>query len=308
MVCMPHSRIPGFFFVFTLFTAWSALAAPAPKVLATTTIIADSVREIGGTRVSIDTLMGPGVDPHLYKASPGDLRRLLAADLIFHNGLHLEGKLSDVLESLKGKKRVVAVTDSIATNRLRELPEAKDMHDPHVWFDVSLWQEVSRGIATTLMEVDPEAKADYASRLASYLERLTALDTWIKNEVSKLPENRRILITAHDAFGYFGRAYGVKVLALQGISTESEASLRDVEGLVETIVSNKVPAVFFESSVPRKTVEALIQGARARGHTVTVGGELYSDALGDGSSSGATYETMVRHNTTTIVRALASNE
>jgi manganese/zinc/iron transport system substrate-binding protein len=307
MTGMPQNRSLGSLLIFSLLVVFSASADPRPKILATTTIIADTAREIGGDRVTIDTLMGPGVDPHLYKASPVDLRRLLAADLVLHNGLHLEGKLSDVLESLKARKRVLAVADGIAPSDLRELPEAKDLHDPHIWFDVGLWQQASRTIAQALTELDPNGKDEYAAHLASFLLRLAALDTWIRSEVQKLPESRRILITAHDAFGYFGRAYGVKVLALQGISTESEASLRDVEGLVETIVSNKIPAVFFESSVPRKTIEALVQGSRSRGHEVKVGGELYSDALGDQSSSGATYEKMIRHNTATIVEALSEN-
>ena len=287
--------------------AGGAQGAPRSEpiaVVATIGMIADVAREIGGPRVRVSALMGEGVDPHLYKASPGDLRLLSDADLVLYNGLHLEGRLADALVRLSSRTRVVQVTDSIPEERLREPPEFDGHFDPHVWFDVELWSIVAQRIESALAESDPAGRAHYAERGERYRSRLDDLHRSIAADLATIPAERRLLITAHDAFGYFGRAYGIEVMAIQGISTDSEASLRDMNALVDTLVSRRVPAVFVESSVPRKTIEALVEACRARGHTVTIGGELYSDAMGPDNTPEGTYIGMVRHNVDAVVRAL----
>jgi len=273
-------------------------------VVATTGMIADTARAIAGNHVTVTALMGPGVDPHLYKASTGDVRALTDASLILYNGLHLEGRMADLLVKLAATKTVVQVTDTIDESRLREPPEFEGHPDPHVWFDVSLWTVVAQRIADALANADPANASDYQSSAAAYIAELNTLHAWCKSELARIPKEQRILITAHDAFGYLGDAYGVEVLAIQGISTDSEASLKSVNALVDTIVERKVAAVFVESSVPHKTIESLIEGCKARGHNVTIGGELFSDALGPADSPAATYIGMVKHNVTTITTAL----
>ncbi len=269
-------------------------------------MIADVAREVGGEAVRVTALMGPGVDPHLYKASPGDLRVLGEADLVLYNGIHLEGKLADVLKQLGASKRCVAVAEAIAPASLRDAGDGA--HDPHVWFDVSLWLDVVRATEGALAEATPSRAAEIHARAEAYAERLASLHEWCKARIATIPESRRGLITSHDAFGYFGRAYGLRVLAIQGISTESEASLKDVNALVDLLVESKVPAVFVESSVPTKTIESLIEGARARGHAVTIGGELFSDAMGNEGTPEGTYIGMVVHNARSIVRALGGED
>lgn len=274
------------------------------RVVATTGMIGDIARGIGGDHATVADLMGEGVDPHLYKASPGDMQRLAAADLVLSNGLHLEGRLDDTLVNLGKRTRTVAVTESIDTARLRHPAEFEGHPDPHVWFDPMLWSVAAERIRDALVEVDPAHADVYRRRAAGVLEQLAELDRWARNELGSIPRERRVLVTAHDAFGYFGRAYDIEVLAIQGISTDSEASLRDINALVDTLVTRQVPAVFVESSVPRKTIEALIEGCEARGHHVRVGGELYSDAMGPSGTADGTYVGMVRHNVRTIVEAL----
>jgi manganese/zinc/iron transport system substrate-binding protein len=282
----------------------SSYAEPPLKVLSTTSIIADTVREIAGEELVVESLMGPGVDPHLYKASPGDIRKLSDASLILHNGLHLEGKMGDVLEKLSRRKRVRAVTDAIPRERLRVASTEAGVYDPHVWFDVSLWIEVVRVIRDELSLLAPDHAANFAQRAQQLEERLRALHTWCAAQIQTIPHAQRILITAHDAFGYFSSAYGIKVMAIQGISTDSEASLREINTLVQIIVQSEIPAVFVESTLPPKAVEALVEGARAKGHSVAIGGQLLSDALGEAGTAGATYEGMVRFNVETIVQVL----
>jgi manganese/zinc/iron transport system substrate-binding protein len=291
----------------TLFVATisPALAEPPLKVLSTTSIIADTAREIAGNQVVIDSLMGPGIDPHLYKASPGDIRKLSEASLILHNGLHLEGKMGDVLEKLSRRKRVRAVTDAIPRERLRIASDEGAVYDPHVWFDVSLWIEVVRAIRDELSTLEPRHAAIFTQRAQELEEKLHKLHSWCATQIATIPQQHRILITAHDAFGYFSRAYGIEVMAIQGISTDSEASLREINNLVQILVQRSIPAVFVESTLPPKAVEALVEGARAKGHTVAIGGQLLSDALGEPGTPGATYEGMVRVNVETIVRGLS---
>lgn len=274
------------------------------KVTATTGMIADTARVIGGEDVIVTGLMGPGVDPHLYKATQGDLEKLQAADVVLYNGLHLEGRMADVLVKLARTVKTVQVTETIPLEQLREPPEFSGHYDPHVWFDVSLWKYVVERIRDALVECDPAHAAGYRDRSAGYLRELDALDAYARTQMARIPEEHRVLVTAHDAFGYFGRAYGLEVLGLQGISTASEYGLRDVERLVEVIVSRKIRAVFVESSVSPRSIEALIAGAKAQGHEVRIGGELFSDALGAADTPAGTYVGMVRHNVDTIVRGL----
>jgi manganese/zinc/iron transport system substrate-binding protein len=275
------------------------------RVVATIGMIADVAQRIGGERVRVQGLMGPGVDPHLYKARAGDVRRLSEADLVLYNGLHLEAAMGEVLEQLGKRKRTVAVTEWIPRSALSAPPEFRGNYDPHVWFDVRLWQQAARRIAAALGEADPAHAAEYDARLREYSRELDALDTWVRQRVRAIPAERRVLITAHDAFNYFGRAYGVEVMGLQGISTASEAGTGDVQRLVDVIVRRRIPAVFVESSIPLRTIQAVQAAVRARGFNVAIGGSLYSDALGDPAGPAGTYIGMVRTNVETIVGALS---
>jgi manganese/zinc/iron transport system substrate-binding protein len=278
------------------------------SVVATTGMVGDVAREIAGPDAQVTTLMGEGVDPHLYKASPGDVRLMSDAALILYTGLHLEGRMADVIVRMAGQRRVVQVTDSIEPSLLREPPEFEGHYDPHVWFDVSLWSKaadrIAGALAETVGERSPERVPAIRARADGYRVLLAELHEYAQNTLATVPQSGRVLITAHDAFGYFGRAYALDVRGIQGISTDSEASLQDINALVTLLVDLKVPAVFIESSVPRKTVDALIEGARARGHEVRVGGELYSDALGPAGTLEGTYVGMMIHNVETITRAL----
>jgi len=249
--------------------------------------------------------MGPGIDPHLYKASPGDLRTLSSASLILHNGLHLEGKMAEALQKLSSRKTVVAVTAEIPRGKLRAISINSEVYDPHVWFDVSLWIACAQTIRDALIRHDPSHATDYSNRFSALATELQQLDTWTRAQISSIPANNRVLITAHDAFGYFGRAYGIEVLAIQGVSTESEASLRSINELVQTIVRRKIPAIFIENTISPKAVEALVEGAKAHGHTVMIGGQLLSDSLGDHGTPEGSYSGTVKHNVLTITKALA---
>jgi manganese/zinc/iron transport system substrate-binding protein len=272
--------------------------------VATTGMVADSVRNVGAKHVKVTALMGPGTDPHLYKANERDIRLISGADMVFISGLHLEGKLGDVLRAAGKAKPVIAVADILDTATLREPPGNPGAHDPHVWFDVSMWASTLDAVKDALVRQDPEHAADYERNAETYRTQLRELHEWCRQTISTIPESGRVMITAHDAFGYFGRAYAIEVRGIQGISTESEAGVREINDLVDLIVSRGVKAVFVESSVPRKNIEALIEGAKARGGDVRVGGELFSDAMGAEGTPEGTYIGMVRHNVETIVNAL----
>ena len=274
------------------------------EAVATIGMITDVVGRVGGERVRMQGLMGPGVDPHLYKARAGDVRRIDGADVIFYNGLHLEAAMGEVFEEMQGRTRTVAVTAGIPERRLLRPAEFKGAHDPHVWFDVSLWMEAVRAVEAALVEHDPAGAATYRANARAYLAELDALDRWVRARVGELPPERRVLVTAHDAFNYYGRAYGFQVRGLQGISTAAEAGTADVQGLADFIVERRLPAIFVESSIPRRTVEAVQAAVRSRGHEVRIGGSLYSDAMGDAGTPEGTYVGMVRHNVNTIVDAL----
>ncbi|MCJ8009727.1 zinc ABC transporter substrate-binding protein [Lederbergia wuyishanensis] len=277
------------------------------KVNVTTTIgmISDVVKEVGGEHVNVIGLMGSGVDPHLYKASQGDIKKLDQADIIFYNGLHLEGKMVEIFERLAKKKPIVAVSDNIDRSTLRLGDENMGTEfDPHIWFNVAHWMKVTESIRDALIEYDPVNKEVYQENAANYINQLEELDSEVREKIASIPESGRVLVTAHDAFGYLGDAYGIKVMGLQGISTASEAGTKDLIDLRNYLVENEIKAVFIESSVPRKAIDAVIQGAREKGHNVEIGGELFSDALGEDGTPEGTYIGMVRHNVNTIVGAL----
>ena len=274
------------------------------RVVCTVGMIADIVRNVGGEHVAVTALMGEGIDPHIYKASPGDVSLLTGADLIFYNGLNLEGRMGDVLVKLARRIPTFPVTEGVSREQLREPPEFKGHYDPHVWFDVSMWMQCAEYVRDRLAEFDPQNIADYESNLRAYLDELRVLDRDVRKRIASIDKSRRILVTAHDAFGYFGRAYDIGVRAIQGLSTESEASVKDINDLVAFIVQRRVKAVFVESSVSRKNITALVEGCRAVGHDITIGGELYSDAMGPADTSDGTYVGMVRHNVDIIVGAL----
>lgn len=274
------------------------------RVVATTGMIADLAERVGGERVFVRGLMGPGVDPHLYKATAGDVRTLAAAELILYNGLHLEAAMAEVLREMDGRTRTLAVTDGIPRERLLTPPEFDGQYDPHVWFDVGLWMLAAESVAQILFEVDPDGAAGYRVNLTELLAELDELDAWVRMRVAEVPPEGRILITAHDAFHYFGNAYGFAVEGLQGLSTVAEAGTGDVQRVVGLVVERGIPAIFVESSIPRRNVEAVQAAVRARGATVEIGGTLFSDAMGDGGTPEGTYPGMVRHNVNTIVDAL----
>ena len=274
------------------------------RVVATTSLIADTASRIAGPHARVEGLMGPGVDPHLYKASESDVRRLAEADLVLYNGLHLEGKMGDILTKMARSRPVVAVTEEIPQEQLREPPEFAGQYDPHVWFDVSLWEKTLDPIARELSALDPAHAADYKANAEALRAELRELDAWVKQQIGGVPEQQRVLVTAHDAFGYFGRRYGMEVIGLQGISTLSEAGLHDVERVVDVVLDRKVKAIFVESSVPRRSIEAVQAALREKGHPVEIGGQLYSDSLGAAGSPAGTYPGMVRANVQTVVEAL----
>jgi manganese/zinc/iron transport system substrate-binding protein len=274
------------------------------RIVATTSIVADTASRIAGEHAKIEALMGPGVDPHLYKASESDVRRLSEADLILYNGLHLEGKMGDILTKMARRRPVVAVSEDIAPSLLREPPEFAGQYDPHVWFDVSMWKETLGPIARELGKLDPAHAKEYEANAAAYARELDELDAWVKQQIGTIPPAQRTLVTAHDAFGYFGRRYGMEVVGIQGISTLSEAGLNDMDRVVQVIVGKGVKAIFVESSVPRRSIEAVQAGVEAQGKQVAIGGQLYSDSLGAAGAPEGTYAGMVRTNTNTIVNAL----
>lgn len=277
------------------------------QITTTTSMITDITKVVGGDHVQVTGLMGAGIDPHLYVASEGDMELLQNANVIFYNGLLLEAQMAEILEQLGERKTVVAVTQGIEEGQLLPWAQYADEFDPHVWFDVSLWMKAVEAVRDTLVETDAAHAAAYQANATAYLEELTKLDTYVKEQAARLPAEQRILITAHDAFHYFGRAYGFDVRGLQGISTASEAGTADVQALANFIADKQIKAIFIESSVPVRNIEALQAAVQARGFQVTIGGQLFSDAMGDPGSPEGTYIGMVRHNIDTIVGALVGN-
>lgn len=272
------------------------------RVVCTTGMIADLARGVAGEHAEVTALMGPGVDPHLYKVTIRDIGRLGGADLILFNGLHLEGKMGDVLDRLARRVPTHAIAERLPEDRLLELEPG--VHDPHIWFDVGLWAEGVAVVRDAFCEADPEHAAAYRENADRLHVELIALDREVREGLATVPERRRVLVTAHDAFHYFGRAYDVEVRAIQGLSTDSEASVKQVNELVRFMVGRGIKSVFVESTISDQNISALVEGCRAVGHEVRIGGELYSDAMGSEGTEEGTYAGMVRHNVRTIVSAL----
>ncbi len=274
-------------------------------VVATTSMITYVAERVGGERIRVSGLMGPGIDPHLYRASAGDVRRLSNAEVIFYNGLHLEAAMAEVLREMDGRTRTRAVAEVIPEEQLLRPPEFEGQFDPHVWSDVRLWMLAVEAVEETLSDHDPDGASQYRENAGLLLEELEELDDWVRGRVEELPEDRRVLVTAHDAFHYFGEAYGFQVRGLQGLSTVAEAGTADVRNLARYIVEAGVPAIFVESSIPRRNIEAVQAAVRSQGGQVAIGGTLFSDAMGDRGTPEGTYPGMIRHNVNTIVDALS---
>ncbi len=287
------------------FWAWSCIAAePRLQVVATTGMVADVVREVGGESVEVKGLMGPGVDPHLYRQTRSDITALSRADAVFWNGLYLEAQLEEFLNRLAERRSVYAVAENLP-DRLRLADEEyQNQSDPHVWMDPGRWRYAVEAVREALTELSPEQKEAFNKRADAYLAELEKLDVYARKVLNSVPKGKRVLVTAHDAFGYFGDAYGFEVLGIQGFSTESEAGLSRIESLVDLLVERQISAIFVESSVSDRNVRALIEGAAARGHTVQIGGELYSDAMGPAGRYEGTWLGMIDHNVSVIARAL----
>jgi len=291
----------GFAFVFLLS---SCAPKPEPKVVATIGMLGDIVKEIGGDCVDVEVMMGPGIDPHLYKASAGDVQTLQNADIIFYSGLHLEGQLGEVFENLADKRPVIAVTErAIAEESIIKTTSDYGV-DPHVWMDSSLWAQTTDVIAEELSKLKPDCAADINTRAQTYKPQLLALHDWVKASIASIPEEQRILVTAHDAFFYYAEAYTIDVAGIQGISTESEAAIADIRDTVDTIVERNVPAIFVESTINPRTIEAVKQAVEDRGQSIIIGGELFSDAMGESGTAAGTYIGMIFENTKAITEAL----
>ncbi|PSG90450.1 metal ABC transporter solute-binding protein, Zn/Mn family [Aurantibacter aestuarii] len=275
------------------------------NVVTTTTMITDLVQNIGGDHITVNGLMGSGVDPHLYKASEGDVNKLVNADVIFYNGLHLEGKLVEVFEKMGNNTRSqIALAEELDKSGLIGSEYFASNYDPHVWFNIQYFKQFTKKVTKVLSEKDPENSENYKANEAKFLEKLDALEITVKSTIEALPKEKRILVTAHDAFNYFGKAYDFEVVGLQGLSTATEAGVKDVQQLASFIIEHKIKAVFVESSVPKRTIEALQAAVKAQNHDVQIGGTLYSDALGTSGTIEGTYVGMFEYNVKTIVNAL----
>ncbi len=275
------------------------------NAVSTVGMIRDIVVNVGGDQVESIGLMGPGVDPHLYRATAGDVVKLESADIVFYGGLELEGRMTDIFVKMANKGiPTYAVSENVPRSNLRQPPEFEGKFDPHIWFDVTLWRHAVESVRDGLTKLRPQAKATFEKNATEYLAKLDALHEYVKTEAAKIPESERVLITAHDAFGYFGRQYGFQVIGIQGTSTATEAAAGSLRSIADTIAQKKVKAIFVESSVPPATIDALKKAVQARGWNVNVGGELFSDAMGQDGTPEGTYIGMVRHNIDTIVKAL----
>ncbi len=278
-------------------------AGPPPmRITCTVGMLSDITAQIVGERGTVESLLGPGTDPHLYKASPGDVRKLLDSDLVLYCGHHLEGRMAGALERLDEQRPTLAVCERIPRPRL--LRTEGSTIDPHLWFDVVLWKDVALIVRDALIAFDPEGATGYRARTDVLVVELLALDREVREQLALIPQERRTIVTAHDAFRYFGMAYGIEVVGIQGLSTESEAAVHRINELVQYIVQRRLPAVFVESTISKRNVLALVEGCKARGHELRIGGELYSDAMGKAGTPDETYMGMVRHNVRTIVEAL----
>lgn len=276
-------------------------------IVCTTGMIKDAVENIVGKKAKIEALMGPGVDPHLYKATQGDLKKLQQADIIVYNGLFLEGKMGEILQKLNRKKTVIAMAELLPDNTYLNNTEFQGAVDPHIWFDVQLWKQAVELLSNELIKTDTTQKSYYGGNTQKYVNQLDSLHQAVNTQIDKIPEDKKVLVTAHDAFGYFGRAYKVEVMGLQGISTLSEYGLRDVSNLVDYITEHKIPAIYTETSVSEKAIKAVLEGCKSKGHDVIIGGSLYSDAMGQEGTFEGTYIGMVHSNVEKIVKGLSMN-
>lgn len=275
------------------------------RAVSTVGMITDAVRVVGGERVESLGLMGPGVDPHLYRATAGDVDKLDQADIVFYGGLELEGRMTDIFVKMASRGTpTYSVSEQVPESELREPPEFDGKFDPHIWFDVSLWKHAVEAVQDGLAKLDPSSASLYRRNADEYLKQLDELHAYVQTEVARIPKAQRVLITAHDAFGYFGRRYGMEVIGIQGTSTATEAGAGTLRGIADVIARRKIKAIFVESSVPQGTIEALQKAVQSRGWNVVIGGELFSDAMGKDGAPEGTYLGMVRHNVDTIVKAL----
>ena len=281
-----------------------ALARDTINVVATTGMIADAARQVGGERVNVKALMGPGVDPHAYRQTRSDIVALTKADLVLWHGLYLEAQMEEFMQRLAKRQDIVAVGDALPRDLLIGHDDYENKFDPHVWMNPDLWSRVVEIIRDALITEQPAGAATFRANAEKHLAELKALNDYTHRALKSVPPESRVLLTAHDAFKYFGKTYGFEVIGIQGISTESEAGLKRIRDLVDQIVDRNIRAVFVESSVSDRNIRALIEGAAARGHQVTIGGELFSDAMGEPGTYEGTYVGMIDHNTTTISRAL----
>ncbi|SFH00891.1 metal ABC transporter solute-binding protein, Zn/Mn family [Sulfitobacter dubius] len=285
----------------------AAFAAQKLNVVATIGMIADAARRVGGELVEVRSLMGSGVDPHSYRQTRSDIVALTRADLVLWHGLYLEAQMERFFEDLGRKRAVVAVADALPKDDLLSHPDYEGRYDPHVWMDPNTWFAVVDEVTRALTEAQPAGAETFAQNAATYRAELEHLASYAAETVAQVPESQRVLVTAHDAFSYFGRAFGFEVIGIQGISTNSEAGLNRISALVDELVDREIGAVFVETSVSDRNMRALVEGAAARGHEVVIGGSLYSDAMGEPGSYEGTYIGMIDHNVTTIARALGAS-
>lgn len=292
--------------VITLIAALTNVAAARERFTIVTTIaqIADPVKHIVGDRAKVRSLLGEGVDPHTYRLTRSDIAALADADVVFYNGFYLEAQMEDTLAQLAGSKPVIALAEQLPAEALSSSVAYPSQHDPHVWMDVALWAQVVAAACDALIDFNARGKSGFVANTSAYVDELERLQTYAEEGLATVPKTARVLVSAHDAFRYFGKAYGFEVIGIQGLSTESEAGLNRIETLVDLLVARDVGAVFFESSVSNRNVQALIDGAAAQGHTVRIGGQLFSDAMGAPGTYKGTYIGMLDHNITTIIRAL----
>ncbi|MEM0942019.1 MAG: zinc ABC transporter substrate-binding protein [Bacteroidota bacterium] len=293
-----------FIFLISCATSGNKESSKKLHVVTTTGMLYDAVLNITGDKMTCEAIMGPGVDPHLYKATQGDLTRLKNGQLVVYNGIFLEGKMSDILKKLGERKPTLAAAESIPDSLLLPSVNYEDSYDPHVWFDVKRWKYVVSEIGNAIVSLDTGNAKYYKENTSKYLAKLDSLDKYVKDRLSELSSSQRVLITAHDAFGYFGEAYQIRVEALQGISTVSDFGLRDIANLIDLIIENQIKAIFVETSVSEKSINAVIKGCQEKGHNVKIGGSLYSDAMGEVGTEEGTYIGMFKKNVDTIVDAL----
>jgi manganese/zinc/iron transport system substrate-binding protein len=302
-----YHKIISLFFIFLIFASCQTQKKEKKEklqIVCTTGMIADGIENIVADAAQIQSLMGEGVDPHLYKATTGDLEKLYNADIIFYNGLHLEGRMVQVLEKLGRLKPVIAIGNGIAEKELLLVDSASHTHDPHIWFDVKNWSAALQYANLALQKYDSTHAQFYAKNASNYLQKLLVLDSVVAKKISQIPENQRLLITSHDAFSYFGKRYAIEVRGLQGVSTAADFGLKDISDLVKIIVERKIRAIFVETSVSEKSIDAVVIGCKARGHEVIIGGHLYTDAMGAKNTAEGTYIGMMQANLRMITEGL----